>query len=93
MAHATSLLGKFLIWRIKHISNQSFIYFLSALIGITSGLGAVVLKNLTHLIQGGLHSELINEYHNYFYFAFPLIGIFLTFLVVRFIIKEPVGHG
>ncbi len=93
MAHATSLLGKFLIWRIKHISNQSFIYVLSAVIGITSGLGAVVLKNLTHLIKGALHSELINEYHNYFYFVFPLIGIFLTYLVIRFIIKEPVGHG
>ena len=93
MAHPTSLLGKFLIWRIKHISNQRFIYILSIIIGITSGLGAVVLKNLTHLIQNSLHGDLINEYHNYYYFIFPLIGIFLTFLVIRFIIKEPVGHG
>ena len=93
MAHPTSLLGKFLIWRIKHISNQRFIYILSVIIGITSGLGAVVLKNLTHLIQNSVHSELISEYHNYFYFIFPLIGIFLTFLVARYIIKEPIGHG
>ena len=93
MAQPTSLLGKFLIWRIKHISNKRFIHILSVVIGITSGLGAVVLKNLTHLIQNSLHGELINEYHNYYYFIFPLIGIFLTFLVARFIIKEPVGHG
>jgi len=93
MNHPTSLLGKFLIWRIKHISTQRFIYILSIVIGITSGLGAVVLKNLTHLIQMSVHSELISEYHNYFYFIFPLIGIFLTYLVVKFIIKEPVGHG
>ncbi len=93
MAHPTSLLGKFLIWRIKHVSNQRFIYILSVVIGITSGLGAVVLKNLTHLIQNSLHGDLISGFHNYYYFIFPLIGIFLTFLVVRFIIKEPVGHG
>jgi CIC family chloride channel protein len=93
MAQATSLLGKFLIWRIKHISNKNFINILSIVIGITSGLGAVVLKNITHLIKSSLHSELMNEYHNYFYFIFPLIGIFLTFLVAHFIIKEPIGHG
>ncbi len=93
MAHPTSLLGKFLIWRIKHISNKRFVYILSVVIGITSGLGAAVLKNLTHLIKELLHSELINEYHNYFYFIFPLIGIMLTVLVAKFIIKEPIGHG
>jgi CIC family chloride channel protein len=93
MAQPTSLLGKFLIWRIKHISNKNFIYILSIVIGITSGLGAVILKNLTHLIKSGLHSELIKEYHNYFYFIFPLIGIFLTYVVARYIIKEPIGHG
>ncbi|MEN8138506.1 MAG: chloride channel protein [Bacteroidota bacterium] len=93
MAKPTSLLGKFLIWRVKHISNQRFIYILSALIGITSGLGAVALKNGTHLIQSLLHGELIKHYHNYYYFIFPTIGLVLTYLIIRFVVKNPVGHG
>jgi len=93
MANPTSILGKFLIWRVKHISNRRFIYFLSVVIGIASGLGAVVLKNTTHLIQNMLHGELIKDYHSYFYFIFPTIGILLTVIIIKFIIQNPVGHG
>ncbi|MCK5781891.1 MAG: chloride channel protein [Flavobacteriales bacterium] len=93
MAHPTSILGKFLIWRVKHISNKKFIHILSIIIGITSGLGAVVLKNATHLIQDLLHHESIGEYHNYFYFIFPTIGILLTLIIIKYVIKENVGHG
>ena len=42
---------KFLKWRYKHISNSQFINIASAVIGLLAGLGAVTLKNMTHLIQ------------------------------------------
>lgn len=93
MANPTSFLGKFLIWRIKHISNQKFIYILSVIIGISSGLGAVVLKNITHLIQKMLHGSDDNYYSNYFYFIYPIIGLFLTYIIVKYVIRNPVGHG
>lgn len=93
MPKPKSLLGRFLIWRLKHIPNQRFIYILSAIIGVTSGLGAVALKNGTHLIQSLLHGDIIEDYVNYYYFIFPTIGLFLTYLVIKFIIKNPVGHG
>ncbi|NLP57271.1 chloride channel protein [Lutibacter sp. B1] len=87
------LLRKFLIWKYKHISERQFIYISSAIIGLMAGLGAVTLKNLTHLIQQLLEGELIKEIHQAFYFIFPIIGFFLVLLTIRHIVKKKVGHG
>lgn len=66
---------------------------LSAVIGFTAGLGAVVIKNLTHYVQRLLEGSLIINYHHAFYFIFPLIGLGLTLFVIKVILKRKVGHG
>ncbi len=93
MPQKKNLITKFLIWKYKHITNQQFIYMVSILIGLLSGLAAVTIKNLTHLIQQLLEGELIRNYHEAFYFIFPLIGILLTLLVIKYVIKRKVSHG
>jgi chloride channel protein, CIC family len=87
------ILRKFLIWKYKHIPQRQFIYILSILVGLLSGLGAVALKNLTHYIQHLLESEFIKEIHHVFYFIFPIIGLLLVILAIKFIINKKVGHG
>ncbi len=87
-----SLLGKFLVWRARHVTQQQFILFLSVLVGFITGLAAVTLKNTTHFVQEFLQSDFVGSYFNVYYFAFPLIGIGLTLLVKQFI-KGPVGEG
>ncbi|MEQ9167876.1 MAG: chloride channel protein, partial [Fulvivirga sp.] len=90
MKHETPLV-RFLVWRIKHISNKNFVLILAGLIGIISGLAAVVLKESVHFIQHQLR-ELISI-QNYIYFAFPLLGILLTVVLSNVILKEKMGHG
>lgn len=90
MKHETPLV-RFLIWRIKHISNKNFVLILAGLIGIISGLAAVILKESVHFIQHQLR-ELISI-QNYIYFAFPLLGILLTVVLSNVILKEKMGHG
>lgn len=85
-------LKKFLVWRVKRISNTNFIYLLSVVIGILSGIAAVTLKNLTHLIQSLVEGQLIDKYAA-FYFVFPALGIAFTLLIIKYVIKHPVGHG
>ncbi len=87
------LLLKFLKWRYQHISNKQFIRIASAVIGLLAGLGAVMLKNLTHLIQELLEGEFIKEIHSAFYFIFPIIGLLLVRFIKKYIIKKKVGHG
>ena len=88
-----SLLTKFLIWRLKHISHKQFVNILSALIGLLAGLGAVLLKNITHLIQKVLEGDFIKEIHQASYFIFPILGLLLVYFSIKYLIKKPVGHG
>ncbi|WP_324720443.1 chloride channel protein [Salinimicrobium sp. HB62] len=88
-----SLLLRFLLWRTKYLSHRQFLLILSAVIGFLSGLVAVVLKNLTHFIQLLLEGELIVNYHDAFYFIFPLVGLLLTYLIIKFGVRNKIGNG
>lgn len=88
-----SLLKRFLVWRIRHISNRQFILILSILIGILSGLAAVIIKNSVHFIRHSLQTGITSEYHRYWYFVFPVIGIFFAILFIKYLIRQPVRHG
>ncbi|HNU58531.1 MAG TPA: chloride channel protein, partial [Aquaticitalea sp.] len=87
------LLKRFLIWRAKHISHKQFVMLLSVLVGFTSGVGAVVLKNLTHFIQHVLEGNLVQYYHHAFYFLFPIIGLALVYLMMKYAIGHTISHG
>ena len=90
---AKSLYKRLLIWRAKHISQKQFVYFLSVVVGFTSGVGAVILKNLTHFIQHLLEGNLVKSYHHAFYFLFPIIGFALVYLIMKYVIRNKVSHG
>ena len=87
------LFRKFLKWRYQNISNKQFIRIASAVIGLLAGLGAVVLKNLTHFIQELLEGEFIKDIHTAFYFIFPILGLLIVLLVKKYGIRKKVGHG
>jgi chloride channel protein, CIC family len=81
-----------LIWRAQHLPMQHFIFILSILTGLISGLVAVVLKNSTHAIQAWISSERFEDYYQLYYFGFPLVGILLTVVLVR-VFKLQAGEG
>lgn len=87
-----SVLRRIHTWRYKNISNMNFIYILSILTGLAAGLVAVVIKNLTFLIED-LLKNFADYYHYGFYFVFPCIGLLITVLIVKFFIKHTVIHG
>tara|TARA_B110000046_G_scaffold48630_1_gene53899 strand:- start:6557 stop:8380 length:1824 start_codon:yes stop_codon:yes gene_type:complete len=84
---------QFLVWRHKHLNNRQFVLILSVLIGFSSGLIAVALKNAVHFIQSLLEPNKLNTYENYLYLIYPAIGIIITVLIVRYFIKRRVGDG
>ncbi len=88
-----SVLKKFLVWRLRHVDDKRFMLILSGVIGVLAGLGAVIIKNSVRFIHEFLNSNIATEYENYRYIFFPAIGIFLTLLFIKFIIRQHVGHG
>jgi len=80
-------------WRLKHISPRNFILILSFIVGSLGGLAAVLLKNAVHLSHSVL-IRIISIYHaNFLYLVLPLFGIFITYLYVKFFVKDNIGHG
>lgn len=86
-------MNKLIAWRIANISERNFLYILSLIIGTFSGLAALILKNLIHLVAEKLTYLFAVDGISYLYLVYPLIGVFLTVLFVRFVIKDDIGHG
>ncbi|MDR2692199.1 MAG: chloride channel protein [Dysgonamonadaceae bacterium] len=82
-----------LLWRERHIRERYFILILSFIIGICTALSAVLLKETIHLIQHFLTSNAHVTRANYFYLIYPVIGILLSGLFVKYVVRDDIGHG
>ncbi len=86
-------LHKFLVWRIKHVRDRNFLIYLGILIGLVSGLAAVILKSSVHWIQSSLADIAYGDFDYLFYIVYPLLGIIFTVLFTKYFVKETMGHG
>lgn len=88
-----SLMQRIILWREQHIKEKHFILVLSFFVGIFTATAAIVLKELIHLIQNFLTNNFDTTGANYLYLIYPVIGIFLTGLFIRNIVKDDISHG
>ena len=77
----------------KQLLGRKKIYWLSFIVGIVSGAAALILKNLIHFIGETLVGHFKETNENYLYLAFPLVGIIITILILKYLIKDEVSHG
>lgn len=84
---------KIIVWRGKHIKEKQFVLLLSFVVGIVSGLAAVILKSTIHYTHHFLDEKMEIGGGNYLYLALPGIGIIITTIWVRYFVKDKIGHG
>jgi chloride channel protein, CIC family len=84
---------RFMVWQAKRMNHRTFLMIISVVIGILSGISAVILKNAVRFIRELLISSAPVYQENFLYFALPAIGIILTILFTRYIIKDHIEHG
>ena len=75
------------------IDQVKLVYFLSLIVGLLSALAAALLKYSIHYTHKILTERITSESGSYMYLAYPLIGMLLTFLFVRYIVRDNIGHG
>lgn len=81
-------------WRYAHISEKQFMLLLSLPTGFLAGLSAIVIKKLAHYIRDYFYNiATTDDNYELLFFILPVIGILLTILVCRYVIKRDVGHG
>ena len=75
------------------IDQVKLVYLLSLLVGLLSALAAALLKYSIHYTHKILTEGITTLSGSLLYFAYPVIGMFLTLMFVRYIIKDNIGHG
>ncbi len=93
MIKASKLFTRILLWRARHISQSQFILILALLIGMGSGLSAVLLKNTIHLVRRLVMDRQETTDHNFLLLVLPMIGILITILIVKYLVKDSLSHG
>lgn len=84
---------RLLVWRERHIKEKTFVSILALIVGILGGLAALVLKWLIHAISGFLTSHMSISGGNYLYLLYPLAGILITSLFVKYVVRDNISHG
>lgn len=80
-------------WREQHIKEKTFVVVLALVVGAVSGLAAVLLKFLIGFIAGLLTKHVHIAGGNYEYLVFPVAGILIAGLYVKYVIRDDIYHG
>ncbi|WP_178986076.1 chloride channel protein [Winogradskyella helgolandensis] len=82
-----NIIRQMLLLRYRYISQKNFVYLLSVAVGLLTGIAAVTLKNFTYTIQSILERGIVFS-HNQLYFVLPVIGLFLVFVLTKYMFKK-----
>ena len=84
---------KILAWKEKHLTDRQMLLILAFIIGILASFAAYILHTLIHQIQAILTEGFEINSFNWLYLVFPVIGIYLTSLFVRYVVRDNISHG
>ena len=80
-------------WRVEHVSERMFMIILALLVGFFAAVAAFTLHWIINHIVQLLTSSFDRTHANWLYLVYPVVGIYLTSLFVRYIVKDNISHG
>ena len=80
-------------WRKEHISEKMFVLILAFFVGLLSAVAAFILHWIINEIVYLLTSQFNADSSNWLYLVYPVVGIYLTSLFVRYVVKDNISHG
>ena len=89
----TGWFSKVLQWRTKHVPEREMMLILAFFIGLFASVAAYVLHGLIRQIQRLLTAGFTITSANWLYLVFPVVGILITSLFVRYVVKDNISHG
>lgn len=80
-------------WRVEHVSDRMFLIILALIVGFFAAVAAYTLHSIINLIVALLTSSFSKSSANWLYLVYPVVGIYLTSLFVRYIVRDNISHG
>lgn len=74
-------------------TNKQILLMLSLAVGVCTGIAAFVLKFLVEEIREILTQGFVANEINGLYFIYPAVGILLTSLFIRYVVRDDISHG
>ena len=87
------LVERIVTWRERHLTEQQFVLVLAFFTGLAGAVAAIVLKWLIHTFQHLLTMYFVVDGANYLYLLYPVVGILIAGLFVRYLVRDDIGHG
>ena len=88
-----TLLERLHAWRVANVSDRLFLIFLALVVGFFAAVAAYTLHGIINLIVALLTSHFEQARANWLYLVYPVVGIYLTSLFVRYIVRDDISHG
>ena len=89
----SSMFLSLVMWREKHVKERTFVMILAFFTGILCGFAALIFKWLIHYISSTLLLNIDTTGANYMYLIYPLVGIVIVSLYVRYVVRDHISHG
>lgn len=86
-------LALILRWRRKHLTDNQFMLVVSFFVGVFTACAGLLLKWLIGQIEHLLTQEFVATSANWLYLVYPVVGIWLTMLFIRYVVRDDIGHG
>ena len=90
-SHSIQLIWGPLRTLLRKVPEPTALLGLSVVTGLLCGLAAVILKQSIHFIQHGLLSLFPDQ--RWPYLVLPGVGMLLSLLIVRYLVRDNIGHG
>lgn len=85
--------NRVLSWRERNISDRHFTLMLSFAVGFFAAVAAFILHWIIKRIELLLTNGFTAYSFNWLYLVFPVVGILITSLFVRYVVKDNISHG
>ena len=86
-------LARVVAWQKEHISDRQMTLILAFAIGFLASVAGFFLHGIVHEIQALLVSGFNKSTYNLLYLLFPIVGIYLTSLFIKYVVRDNISHG
>ena len=77
----------------KRLTERQMLLILAVVVGALAGVATYLFELLLHLIKSGLVNWFDVDTYHFLYLLYPVIGIVLATLFVRYIVRDNISEG
>jgi CIC family chloride channel protein len=77
----------------RRLTDRQMMMLLAVIVGLFAGLGTYIFEQLLHIISSTLTSWFNVESASYLYLIYPVIGIVIVSLFVKYVVRDNISEG